>query len=190
MFSKLFRRNVTIEQQLANVSECGVTLVAGTTIDALFEEWSREDFASDPYRLLLIAMGSDEPTLSENIWHFDTECIEDHGDYVRIAERLRLLADGALPLKDIEDVVDIEQGEASLSFTLDGDAYTWKLEVEDDWVDPNVFTRFVELLEERDTDRRFTLIDLDGQDCLIGCATDEQRQKLADVTGLNVGWLT
>jgi hypothetical protein len=190
MFSKLFRRNVALERQLSALAKCGVALAPSATIEALLEEFSRENYEKDPYRLLLCALGNDELTLSENVWHFDTECIEDHGAYVRIADRLRRLAGDDLPLLDIEDFVDVEQGKASLSFKLDGQQYDWQCDVEDDWVDPKVLTRFADVLEDRDTGRRFTYVDLEGQDCLIGCSTNEQRKKLADTSGLKVTWLT
>jgi hypothetical protein len=63
------------------------------------------------------------------------------------------------------------------------------LEVDDDWVDPLVFCRFVDLLAERQADRRYTYLDLGGQDCLIGCCTDEQLKSLRKLTGLQFKWL-
>ena len=42
----------------------------------------------------------------------------------------------------------------------------------------------------RSATRRFTYVDLDGQDCLIGCATDDERARLERVTGSRVSWLT
>lgn len=44
---------------------------------------------------------------------------------VAIAERFRDLAAPDLPLVDIEDHVDIDAGEARLSFKLDGTDYQW-----------------------------------------------------------------
>jgi hypothetical protein len=82
---------------------------------------SREQFQKDPYRLLLCVLGGeaeDETQAGESgypsdqIWHFDTECIEDHGDYKKIVSRIVTLAHGALPLEQVEDFVDIENGAA------------------------------------------------------------------------------
>ena len=47
------------------------------------------------------------------IWHIDAECIEDNGDYVRVLERFVILTKGLLPLTNLRDSVDIENGEAS-----------------------------------------------------------------------------
>ena len=69
---------------------------------------------------------------SNQVWHFDAECIEDHGSYKAIANRMVTLAQGALPLEQIKDFVDIENGTALLSFTLESIAQKWLAKVEDD----------------------------------------------------------
>ena len=53
---------------------------------------------------LLCVLGSevergDFERISDDIWHFDAECIEDHGDYLRVVERFVILAKGALALE-------------------------------------------------------------------------------------------
>jgi len=100
------------------------------------------------------------------------------------------LARGELPLEDITDYVDIDAGEVRLAFRLGGRSYRWDAEVEDDWVDTSILTRFAELLTQVGRSRRFTYIDLGGQDCLIGCATASERERLQKETGLKVDWLT
>ncbi len=199
----LFRREipttVPLETQLTTLASCGISLAAGITAEALSISFDREMLEADPYRLTLIAMGGEAETEalagpsgypSDHIWHFDTESIEDHGAYARIARRLRTLAQGELPLEQIEDYVDIEEGKAGLAFHLGGHKYRWDAEVKDDWVDPTILSRFAELLLKRGHGRRFTYIDLGGQDCLIGCSTPQQRSALQERTGLEVEWLT
>jgi hypothetical protein len=195
---KFFKRRssgrVPFEQQLETLARCGITLAPGVTADALLNVVDREGFEADPYRLLLTCMGNqaeDGPRyLSDNIWHFDTECIEDHGAYVAIARRLTQLAQRELPLEEITDFVDVDARTAHVAFRLDGKSYRWDANVEDDWVDASILSRFAELLEHVGKGRRFTYIDLGGQDCLIGCATAEGKERLARETGLTVEWLT
>ena len=189
------RQRVSVEEQLENLSACGVALAPGMSKDVLFAMYDPEEYVSEPYLLLLTALGGEaegEPYgfISSDIWHFDTECIEDHGDYARIAMRMEELAAGDLPLEAIEDYVDVEEGKAWLAFRLDGRDYRWELEVEDDWVDTRVFAVCDTLLRRRRTGRRFTYLDLGGQDCLIGCGTAEQLEKLRAVTEQNFRWLT
>jgi hypothetical protein len=195
LFSFLNRHpesEVSLEQQIRILSSCGINLKPGISPDSLLSSFSREAFQKDPYRLLLAVLGdesADGPYPSDNIWHFDTECIEGQGSYVRIAQRLAAMAQGDLPLKDVADHVDLESGTAWLSFTLDGHAHKLAAQVNDDWVDPKILSELARLLESRRTTRRFTYTDLKGQDCFLGCATVKQRDLLASRTGLKVEWL-
>ena len=199
---KLFRRNpsgpVTFEQQLSTLEGCGIKLAPGVAPEAMLGSIGREAFEAEPYRLLLICMGGEAENEaqagetghpSDNIWHFDTECIEDQGAYVTIARRLSELAQGALPLEDVTDHIDIDAGEAHVAFRLAGQDYHWEATVDNDWVDASILSRFASLLERSGQGRRFTYIDLSGQDCLIGCAVESERARLAKETGLKVEWL-
>ena len=191
MFDRLFKKKPpSLEQQLRDLGAPGVRVLPEATPEALLKDWSRAQFDEAPYMLAVIALGGDLPPLSENLWHFDTECIEDHGAYVTIAERFRDLARGDLPLVEIEDYVDVEEGEARLSFKMDGAQHQWNCGVEDDWVDATVLSRLAELLSKRATEKRFTYLDTGGQDCVIGCFTDDELTRLRKVTGLDWRWLT
>ena len=188
------RARVSVEEQLARLSACGISLKPDFSRDIIFSFGEEEDFEREPYLLLLTVLGGEaeeEPYgfLSSDIWHFDTECIEDHGDYARIAMRVEELACGDLPLERIEDYVDVGEGRAWLAFTLDGEAYKLELEVDNDRADTDVFGKFDSLLRGRHTSKRFTYLDLGGQDCLIGCSTPEQLENLRATTGLDFRWL-
>jgi hypothetical protein len=182
---------LTLERQIAILAECGILLPDGLSIETLVNECGLEAFEDDPFRSLIIDIGRDDLEVpSEHFWHFDTECIYDHGDYVRIAERMRTLARGALPITNLQDHLDLDEEVAWLSFDLDGRRVRWDLQVQNDWVDSNVFTQFVKLLDRRRTGRHFTCLDLGGQDCVIGCATDEELARLNTITGLSFARLS
>lgn len=175
---------MTIEEKLQTLAECGLTLKKPFGIQDLVNSWGREALDKPGYDLALVCLGmtQEEPPWTphcDNLWHFDTECIEDHGSYVRIAERLAALAQGSLPLTEIQDHVDIEEGEAWLKFDCEGKQVHIDCEVQDDWVDPALFGRFVELLARCDPTKLFIYHDLGGgQDCIIGCVTRAQYAKL------------
>ena len=197
-FRRKTQKRVPLEEQLRVLHECGISLCPGVRADSLLLSFDREALEMEPYLLVLCVMGgeAEDPSLdggngypSDHIWHFDTECIEDHGDYARIATRMATLARGELPLAEIRDQVDVEAGSASLTFSLMGNTDRWQAKVDGDWVDPEILTRFARLLEAQGTSRRFTYIDLGGQDCLIGCATQAEKDRLASATGLAVDWL-
>ena len=192
-------KRVPLDEQLRILRSCGVDLATGVDATALTSSMEPAQFEADPFRLALTMMGNEAEHagqgglsgfLSDDIWHFDTECIEGDGSYATIAARLVTLAKGDFPLESIQDHVDIEGGNAWLGFRLDGKSHRLEAEVQDDWVDTTVLSRLAALLRERSGDgRRFTYIDLGGQDCLIGCATPDQKAQMQKQTGLDVGWL-
>lgn len=174
-----------ISQKLQQLEKAGIALAPGIMIKEIPEELN-----DGTYESLLIAMGGELEgengqwvPLSHDIWHFDTECIEDHGDYARIAARLSEVARGDLPLQNIKDFVDIETKTAWLSFVLDGKEYKWELKVDDDWVDTDVFSKFAGLLRERNPEKNFAYMSL-GQDALVICPTPEQLKMLNKLPGI------
>ncbi|ODG90994.1 MULTISPECIES: hypothetical protein [Bacillaceae] len=177
-----FKKKVSFSEQLCELQKIGIQLNPIINEELILAEYSEEEFEREPYLLLLIALGSElelnENYCSNEIWYLDTECIEDTGDYVRIAERIRDLSKNYLDFKNIKDNVDIENQEASISFTLDEKDYCWKLEVNDDWIDEQIIVQFNDLLEIKNTDKRVYILDLGGQDCLVGIYSKEQVKKL------------
>jgi hypothetical protein len=146
--------------------------------------------------LLLVALGGEveeQPwgrLFSHDIWHFDTECIEDDGDYSALAERLALLAKGCLPIERVRDRVDIESGEIWIEFELDGTTKRYEPVIDNNWVDPAIFEWFVSLVSARSTKGNFTYMDLGGQDCLIGFSEPDVMKRLRRATGLDFKWLS
>ena len=109
--------------------------------------------------------------------------------YAAIAANFARLAGPALPLTDIEDYVDIETGSAWVAFTLHGERRQWTAAVNNDWVDDTILRRFADLLAAGPSGLRFTYYGL-GQDCLIGCATPAQRDRLRSSARLKFDWLS
>jgi hypothetical protein len=179
-------RTQTLESKLALLAECGLSLSPEFTIDDLLESWDREAYEEPGYDLVLVGLGMTEERPPwrphcQNLWHFDTECIEDNGSYVEIAKRMASMAGSSLPLEDIADHVDIEHGEAWLRFTCRGKEHTIVCDVQDDWVDTKVFGHFVQLLATTEPNKIFVYYDLGGQDCIIGCLTRQQLEALQEV---------
>jgi len=182
---------VKLEEQLKALKDLGIRLRRGMTVDHVLVSFPREDYEKRPFELLLTTMGSElevEPyeRLSDDVWHFDAECIEDHGAYVDIAERVAVLA--GLELGDVKDYVRADADEAWLAFTLDGVRHKWDLEVEDDWADESVFEKFDALLQASG-DQRLITLQWGGQDCLILAGNAERLQRLRETTGLDFHWM-
>ena len=177
---------MTIEEKLLVLADCGLKLKDQFGVADLVESWGRKALDEPGYNLALVCLGmtEEEPPWTphcDNLWHFDTECIEGDGSYIRIAKRMAEMAQGSLPLSDIQDQVDIESGKARLKFKCEGRPVRIDCEVKDDWVDTGIFGRFVALLAACDPNKVFIYYDLGGQDCIIGCITREEFAKLRKV---------
>jgi hypothetical protein len=183
--------STSVAGELEQLAGIGIRMRPGISHDDLLLSLSRRRSPVDWLGLLCV-LGSEVKReawerVSDDIWHFDTECIEDHGDYVLLVNRFVILTKGALPLTDIHDHVDIEQGKAWVEFTLDGKKEHWDLEVSDDWFDPGLYSRLQELVTARGNGRRFFIVGL-GQDALICFGDDQMKQALSKLSGLKFQW--
>jgi hypothetical protein len=177
---------MTIESKLDALAPCGLKLNDQFGVPDLVESWGREALDEPGWNLTLVCLGMTEekPPWSphcDNLWHFDTECIEGDGSYVRIAKRMAEMAQGSLPLSDIQDNVDIDGGTAWLRFKCHGKPVHIDCAVQDDWVDSRLFGHFVDLVAKCDPNKLFIYYDLGGQECIIGCVTREQYSALQKV---------
>lgn len=194
LLRRLMNRNMTLYTQLDALAECGIAPNEGIGPAELLVHHGEREYETAPFKLLLSVLGTDsfEPPcrpLSENVWHMRAECIAGRGDYVRVAQRMAAIAADALPIQSVQDEFDWRQGIAWIAFTLRGREFHWPAKIEEQWIDPIILSRFAALLEAQDADRRYICLDLGGQDCLLGCANEEQFSSLRKLTGLDFEWL-
>jgi hypothetical protein len=181
--SKQTNTPLNFEDKLQRLAECGLRLREHITMEELEASWGRDALESSGFDMALICLGMqseirDGDFHSDNVWHFDTECIEDHGCYVDIANRMVEMSQGSLPLTDIKDYVDLEQDKAWLEFTCQGEHIHIDCKVDDDWVDTDLFEYFVTVLAKCDPNRLYLYYDLGGQDCILACTTREEYRIL------------
>ena len=183
-------RKVPLEIQLQHLSDLGISLNDCVCIDDILEQMDRNEIESAPYTGLLVALGSEVPVsenewtpLSNNIWYFDTECIEDNGIYVQIMQRLMKMTQGKLKIINLKDYVDVEKEEAWIEFELEKETVRWDLEVDNDWFDANLLCKLNLLLKDMSSDKMYAVAVLD-QTCLIGFFEEKQVKQLNDITGL------
>lgn len=187
-------RNMSLYGQLDALANCGIALREATGSADLLARHAEREYETNPFKLLLTELGreSEEPphaALSGDVWLMHADCIAHTGDYATVADRMATLAGNALPLESACDEFDLRKGLAWLTFTLRGEEFRWPARVEERWIDPNMLSRFAVLLEAQGADRRYTCLDLGGQDCLLGCATERQFTALRKITGLAFEWL-
>jgi hypothetical protein len=187
-------KQTVLADGLAALEQCGIRRCDNVFIDDILYSTGGTlvDQISCPQ--LLCVVGSDVERddfrpKSTDIWHFDTECIVNHGDYVAIAEQMMALSKGRLAISEPADHVYTDKSVAWLEFNFQGKRVRWDFKVHDDWVDTTIFTLFVLLFSVIPSPARFTYGDLGGQDCLIGFSTESQRQALSALTGMKFEWL-
>lgn len=143
----LFRKAVTLEAQLAALAKAGIVVNAGVVEDDLTTFQPRAELERKPYAGLVEVLGiglQREPftPICDRLWMCDFECIDDHGSYCAVVERLERMTGGALKLGGIEDHVDLEENEAWVAFDRAGKRTRWDLRVQDDWLDPQVLANY------------------------------------------------
>jgi len=174
---------VTVEQQLAVLSDVGIKVNDGVTIDDLTAFEERDELESEPYSGLVEVLGYDierEPFTPKcnQLWMCDYERIEDHGAYKDVIERLELMTNRALGLTDIKDYVDVEEGKAWVEFTFRGKTIRWDAKVDDDWLDPMIIVKYDDLLRESRSQVRIYSNHTDyGQVAFLAAFTPDQKAK-------------
>jgi hypothetical protein len=144
---------MTLEDQLAALSELGLSLNDGVTVDDLLYSFDRKEFEARPFDLLLFALGTEverapwNRAVCSRAWNLDMECICETGDYVRIAKRLCEVAGQPERLTSIEDFVDLERGEAWLNYLVGVSSRHYDVKVDNDWADPDTIAGIMSDIE-------------------------------------------
>ncbi|WP_219834272.1 hypothetical protein [Paenibacillus sp. R14(2021)] len=165
--------SISIEEQLVNLEKVGITLKKNVEFRDVLDFEIRE-YEERPYIHLLMSIGSERGGLesdsdlypTNDVWCFDHECIEDHGDYVRALERISVMLEPAIRITDIQDYVDIEAEEAWIAFNADGTNYCYTLSTQNDWLSLEIFKIFSELLAASGSPKRFFFTDT-GNELLV-----------------------
>ncbi len=145
-----------LEQQLASLAELGFRLNEGVSVGDFLKEFDREEYEKQPFDLLLFVLGGQVEReygwqcICSRVWNFDTECIENPGDYVHIVKRLCEVAGKPDYLTDVSDFVDLDTGEAWLKYTVNGIQRNWNVEINDDWVDMLTVAYVMDDIEQDD----------------------------------------
>jgi hypothetical protein len=184
-------KSVTLETQLQSLAARGISVRPGRTIDELLISFPREEYESDPFRLLLFMLGGEVEDgeaqgsyFTDNVYCFDAESIEDTCDYKFKVERLVKIAAPDLPIQNVTDAIDLEAATAHIEFELDGRTHHIEPTINDDWFDPEVLYYLARLLAARSGERRFFHCDTGDQNIVIACLTPAQSKALAKATGL------
>lgn len=152
---------ISLETQLEKLASLGIYPKDEDFMEWISDEWGRDSVEYDPYNLLLFSLGGEREVdntwkpLSEEVYSFDTECVEDDDSYQIVLERLVALTKGEVEISDISSMVNHEDGTSSLSFRYKDNNYQWDLDYEDDWFDHAVISKINGLLKETNSTKYF-----------------------------------
>ncbi len=177
---------MSLEAQIQALSDLGLKLNEGVTIDDLLYSWDRREYESEPFDTILFMFGSEverEPwgrNVCDRAWNFDVECVEGNGAYVTIVKRLALVAGAADSITDVKDAVCFETGEAWLSYKFNGELRKYGIKIDNDWADPEVVMAIMKDLEK--PGYRFYAKD-NGQASIWFFLDDATAKKLNELSG-------
>jgi hypothetical protein len=188
----LFKKRISIEEQLTALRAAGIALNPDVDEEDLFAFYPKDELEQEPYKGLIEVLGIElerEPftPVTNKLWMCDYECIEDTGAYKRVVERLELMTGNALGITDIKDFVDIEKSLAWVEFKYQGKTIHWDAAVHDDWLDPNILVKYDSLLRDTKKGVRIYSNHTDfGQAALLAAFTDEEFKVFAKLSKVRV----
>ena len=173
---------MAMEEQLRQLAACGLVPTSQEAVEFWLKDCDRAQLESPPFDMILHYLGNEYEDAGENwhassddIWCFDTECIGDAEDYVRVIERLASMTRGDIKVADVRASID---DDAWVAFEANGQSIKWEIEVNDDWIDPEVMQKFVSLHASCGSRRRFCAPPPVDQTVMLICPTREEFQKL------------
>nr|WP_298113951.1 hypothetical protein [uncultured Pseudomonas sp.] len=143
-----------LEEQIEKLSEIGLFLNDGVSIDDLLLSYSREEYESAPFDLILFVYGieiEEEPWgrfICDQTWNFDIEAIEDNGSYVEIVKQFHRISGKSKRIEGLKDSIDIEGSRALLQYEIDGVKRELKPVVDNDWADAEIIEKIMNDLRQ------------------------------------------
>lgn len=194
---------VPLDKQAEVLRSLGFTVPKEVTDAAKnsMEEYGMQAYVEGyPYTWLLSELGmpsyNDEWEItgySGEVFWFDFEGWDIGTDYIEVLEGMLALThegelDGVTNIREDIQNVDWEAGEGSLTVLLEwkGETCSWRMEVENDWIDGTVLGIFNSLLKEEDIASRYYATGDGGQGALVFFGTKEWAKKFEEATGLEL----
>lgn len=196
--------NVPFEEQVSVLRSFGFTIPKEME-EALGSYFKEDEVASYveryPYIWLLsnLTWADREEAWSDwfqdgaEVFWFDFEGWDITTDYIMVLEGMRELSTGSI-LDDVENIredtenVNWERGTGTITVLLDwrGQEYSFKMNMQSDWIDAKVLGIYNGLLEKEGISERFYVTGDDGQGALVLYCTGEWASEFEKATGLDL----
>lgn len=186
---------VPVAEQIARLAGNGVRLRPGITAADVLALPERATLESAGYRATLCALGAERRDadghayfLSDDVWFFDSACINGPGDYAHVVSRLAAMLPDEFPARDADDSVLLGDWRASVSFEIGETRHHWTQRVMDVWLDETLLMRVNQFIDElggaKAGARHLWQIPLESQHRLIVAATPAHGRSLAQQCSL------
>jgi hypothetical protein len=203
----LSRQTVPVETQLDNLRTCGIELNSGVTVEDLLTAFAdkdagdeaRTEIEASPYEQIIDALGFEKDSvvrdeagresftstpLSNKLWYWDSESVDDPKAYADAVERLDFISGHVLGLTDFTGDVDFEQESfAYVEFTYKDERVRWNFDVDDDWMSYAVFVNLDALLEKSGSGLRlYGNFENYGQCAVLAAFRDEEYERFRQLS--------
>lgn len=197
MFGFKKKTPLTLEGKIKALAAVSVVIDPERTLEEILESFDREEYEQEGFDSLLFVLANEVETgpsagafYTNHLYSLDTECIEDHGDYARIATRLAVMFRDEFNIENISDKVDIDEDIAELSFECMGKKYHKKCRVDNDWLDVSIFELFIQCSSDMRSEKKLVFTVSDGQNLLLSVMTPTQMKAFNKLTGQNMRVMT
>jgi len=172
------------ESQFNAIRGCGINPIPKVTLNILTAGQDAAAFDAQPFQFLLCLLAgfneAGEP-LSDDIYLLNHQGITAEGDYSANIAHLARITKGALPLEDLRDALDADNAQATVAFTLDGEAVEWTVPIAESTFDPTVLSGLAGIAAQRGDGARLGACALEGFS-LIVFLTEHDLAELAETT--------
>lgn len=184
------KHGLPIDEQIAQLSRCGIRLAEGVTPAQVAALPERDAMEAGGYRATLCALGAERDDgrqrgsfLSDDVWFFDSRCIYGPGDYAEVVRRLAAMLPVDFPAREPADSILLEEWRASVSFEMGDGRLHWTQRVLDHWLDETLLVRINQLLDRPGRAPadvvRLWQVPLESQHRLLVAATTANARRLA-----------
>jgi hypothetical protein len=190
MFGFQKRSTGTLEEKMLELNRIGLQLNAGRSLKEILGSGDREEFETEGFDTLLFTLANEVETgqgagesYTNQLYSFDTECIEDTGDYALVAMRIAEMFRDQFVITAVTDNIDWDSERAVLSFECQGKVYSKKVALDGDWFDPQVLELFIRVSTDMKSERKLGIGITDDQTLFLCVMTPKQMKMFNNLTG-------
>lgn len=194
---------VPLDEQAEVLRRLGLTVPQGVveSVKGSMEEYGMRTWVEGyPYTWLLSELGMpsyDEDWeitgYSDQVFWFDFEGWDIGTDYIEVLEGMKALSSGSAidsvrNIRENTGGVNWEEGSGEIVVSLEWNKqeYSWRMNVESDWIDGAVLGIYNSLLEMDGAAERFYAMSDDGQGAIVFFCTEEWAKEFEGATGLEL----